>query len=177
MVLRIENLSVGVNGAAGYQPILQGAGLEIPAGRIVALVGGSGSGKTTLGLAVLRLLAPGLQISSGKIIYDGQDLLPLPEAALRRLRGREIGMVFQEPQNAFNPVFRIGDQIEEVLTTHTDLSGSDRQLLGLGTAGPGGSARSPSGSDGLPASIERRAAAAGHAGPGHRGASAAVNCR
>ena len=127
MLLKIEHLSVKVKGNEQAKPILRDVSLEIPAESIVALVGGSGSGKTTIALAITRLLSPALEISQGKIIFQQKDILAYPLARLQKLRGKDIGMVFQEPLYAFNPVYRIGFQVEEVLKYHTPLNQRERR--------------------------------------------------
>ena len=101
--------------------------MEVPALSVTALVGGSGSGKTTMGLAILRLLPLGLVVSQGRILFIGKDVLKFPEERMRLLRGKDISMVFQEPLYAFNPVFSIGGQIEEVLRAHSALSVRQRR--------------------------------------------------
>ncbi len=120
MLIQIKNLSVGVNGAGQSKKILDGVSFEIAERSIFALVGGSGSGKSTTGLSILRLLAPGLNVSNGEILFNGRDLLQMSPEELRQLRGKKIAMVFQEPLYAFNPVFTVGKQIEEVFISHTD---------------------------------------------------------
>lgn len=122
-LLVVENLTVTVAG----KNIVDAANLDVPLLSVTALVGGSGSGKTTLGLAILRLLPLGLVVRQGRILFDGEDALKLPEGHMRQLRGKEIGMVFQEPLYAFNPVFAIGDQIEEVLRVHSPLNARRRR--------------------------------------------------
>jgi ABC-type dipeptide/oligopeptide/nickel transport system ATPase component len=122
MPLNIKNLSVVVND----KKIIDDVSLTVEDRSIFALVGGSGSGKSTTGLAVLRLLAPGLEIKSGEAVFGGRDLLKIGEEELRQVRGKEIAMVFQEPLYAFNPVLTVGQQIEEVFTAHTDFSGEKR---------------------------------------------------
>lgn len=125
MLLEIKNLSIEVD--RSKTSIVDGASLQINEKMIVGLVGGSGSGKTTTGLSILRLLSPQLKITSGEILLEGINLLDFEEEQMRPLRGRKVGMVFQEPLDAFNPVFSIGYQIEEVLKFHTDLTSNKRK--------------------------------------------------
>lgn len=135
-LIEIKNLSISLEVAEQKKPLIKDVNLEIPPEKIVALVGGSGSGKTTTGLSILRLLPEIFHIDGGQILYKGQDLLGLPEEDMRGIRGHEIGMIFQEPLSAFNPVLTIGYQIDEVLAFHTQLNKHQRQdkvneLLGL----------------------------------------------
>lgn len=118
MLMQIKNLSVTVNAKAGGKKILDDVSLQISQRSIFALVGGSGSGKSTTGLSILRLLDPGLTISSGEVLFSGRDILKLPPEQLRQVRGKDIAMVFQEPLYAFNPVLPIGRQIEEVFKSY-----------------------------------------------------------
>lgn len=122
MLMQIKNLSVCVATPLGSKKLVEDITLDIGEQRIVGLVGGSGSGKTTTGLAILRLLASPVSVTAGAIRYRGEDLLSLPEERMRVLRGQDLAMVFQEPLNALNPVFTIGDQIAEVLEAHTSLT-------------------------------------------------------
>lgn len=124
MLLNINNLTVSVKGED--KPIVSDVNVRVYRGEIVALVGASGSGKTTTGLAAMRLLAPALSVDSGEILWKGENILTFTGREIQQARGAEIAMVFQEPLNAFNPVFRIEDQIHEVLRAHTDLRKRDR---------------------------------------------------
>ncbi len=126
-MLEIKNLRITLKSSEKPKTIVEGASLSIPEQKIVALVGGSGSGKTSLGLSLLRLLSPVLTIEKGEIIFLGENILFLPQSKMRHIRGKQISMVFQEPLNAFNPVFTIGYQIEEVLRYHTDLNPQKRK--------------------------------------------------
>ena len=109
-ILEIENLNAFFPG----KQVLHDVSLTVQTGRKLALVGESGSGKTVLAQGIMRLNP--LVSFEGHLKFDGNDLLTQSERALQKLRGREIGMVFQEPMTALNPVMRIGAQITEVLT-------------------------------------------------------------
>lgn len=126
-LLSIENLKVGIAREAGDSVLLEELSLEIHEFEVVALVGGSGSGKTTAALSILGLLPAGIYVSEGKILFRGENLLNASQAHMRQIRGREIAMVFQEPLSAFNPVFTIGFQIEEVLKFHAFLRKTQRK--------------------------------------------------
>lgn len=126
-LLKINDLTIGVAADLGYNEIIKGLNLEIEPFQVTALVGGSGSGKTTIGLSILRLLPPAMHVFGGQIILNGQDLLTFSEKQMRRLRGKDISMIFQEPLSAFNPVFTIGFQIEEVLKCHVSLKRRQRK--------------------------------------------------
>ncbi len=123
MSLHIKDLTVRV----GDKNIVDRLSLTVPDRSVFALVGGSGSGKSTTGLSILRLLAPGLEIQSGEILFNGRNLLSFSPEQLRQVRGQDIAMVFQEPLYAFNPVFTIGQQIEEVFSAHRKMPGRKRR--------------------------------------------------
>jgi len=121
-LLAIKNLSVSFFSDKGEVRAVRDVSLTINAGQTLALVGESGCGKSTVALAIMRLIdAPG-RIVGGQIRFKGRDLAALPESELRAIRGKEIGMIFQEPMTSLNPVFPIGEQIGEVLSTHLGLS-------------------------------------------------------
>jgi peptide/nickel transport system ATP-binding protein len=116
-LLSIDSLEVSI----GDNAVIQGLSLRIDAGEILGLVGASGSGKSMTALSVLQLL-PTRAVLRGSILLDGRQLTGLPDAALQRIRGRDIGMVFQEPMTALNPLLRIGDQVAETVRLHCTLS-------------------------------------------------------
>ncbi len=124
-LLRIQNLTVDLPAGADRPHALHDLSLSVNAGEIVCVVGESGSGKSLTAGAILGLLPQGVRASGGQVLWEGQDLLQLSPAALRRLRGRRIGMIFQEPMTALNPLRTIGDQIGEVFRTHTRLAGAE----------------------------------------------------
>jgi oligopeptide transport system ATP-binding protein len=95
---------------------------SLDAGETLAVVGESGSGKTMTFLSVLRLVPPPGRVMGGEVLFDGANISALPEQAMRKIRGAGIGMVFQDPLTALNPVFTIGDQMIEVLRAHTAMS-------------------------------------------------------
>jgi peptide/nickel transport system ATP-binding protein len=121
-ILSIENLTV----VAGGKTLVDQVSFDVPKGKIVAIAGGSGSGKTTIGLSILRLLPSGLKIQNGSIVLEGRDLLSLSSESMRQCRGARLGMVFQEPLSAFDPLFTVGQQLDEVLAAHTRLSRQER---------------------------------------------------
>ena len=112
-LLEVCGLSVGF----GSESAVRGISFVIQPGETLGLVGESGSGKSATSLAILRLL-PGTARVGGAIRFDGMDLLELPEEAMRRRRGREIAMIFQEPMTALNPVMPVGRQIAEAVEAH-----------------------------------------------------------
>src|SRR5262249_52801367 len=121
--LRAQNLRTVLDGAAGAVRAVDGVDLEIRRGETFAIVGESGSGKTMTALSLMRLLPETGRIVSGSVELSGLDVLGLPEAAMRAVRGRRVAMIFQEPATSLNPVLTVGTQIREVLERHTDLRG------------------------------------------------------
>jgi peptide/nickel transport system ATP-binding protein len=112
-LLRIDNLTIRF----GSTQAVRGLSLQIAAGESLGLVGESGSGKSVTALAILRLLDAAATVE-GRIEFDGRELLSLESEAMRRLRGREIAMIFQEPMTALNPVLPVGEQIAEAVRVH-----------------------------------------------------------
>ena len=91
---------------------------KVNRGEIVSFVGESGCGKSVTALSILRLIKPPGKIVNGKILFNGKDLLKLKEQEIRKIRGKDISIIFQDPMTSLNPVFKVGEQIREVITTH-----------------------------------------------------------
>jgi oligopeptide/dipeptide ABC transporter ATP-binding protein len=121
-LLEIENLRTVFRSSAGDRPALDGVSVSVAAGRTLGIVGESGCGKSVLSLSVMRLVPRPGRIASGAIRFQGRDLVTLPEAEMRALRGGSIGMIFQEPMTSLNPVHTVGRQITEAVRAHRDLS-------------------------------------------------------
>jgi oligopeptide/dipeptide ABC transporter ATP-binding protein len=121
-LLSIQELCTDFLGVRGQARAVDGVSLDVLPGETLALVGESGCGKTVLALSVLRLIPdPPGRVTSGRALFRGRDLLALPEAEMRGLRGSALSMVFQEPMTSLNPVFRVGEQIAETLRLHKGL--------------------------------------------------------
>jgi oligopeptide/dipeptide ABC transporter ATP-binding protein len=143
-VLSVEGLKVYFRSEDEVARAVDGTDFEARRGETVCLVGESGCGKTVSALAVMGLIpCPPGEIAGGRVRLGAQDLLNLPEEDLRRIRGRRMGMVFQEPLTSLNPVFTVGEQIAEPLRVHLDLPEGEirersRQLLNdVGIDSPG----------------------------------------
>jgi oligopeptide/dipeptide ABC transporter ATP-binding protein len=115
ILLKIENLSINYYTLEGIVKALRDVNLEIKKGESVCIVGESGSGKSTLGLAIARALPPNAKIASGKILYEGKDILKLTNDELKNYVGKSVSMVFQDPAASLNPLFTIGEQIADVI--------------------------------------------------------------
>ena len=126
-LLRFAGVRIETAGRWQSEPrtLLEGLSFEIEAGEMVALVGESGSGKTLAARAILRLLPPGVRQSAGRIELEGRDLTPLSAPELRKVRGAQIGMVFQEPMVSLNPAITIERQLAEGMRLHRQLSGAE----------------------------------------------------
>ena len=128
-VLEVTSLRTSLDTPRGELRAVDGVDIELRKGECFALVGESGSGKSMTALSLMRLLPEVGRIADGKVMLSGQDLLArmdlltLPEAAMRAVRGRRVAMIFQEPSTALNPVLTVGRQITEVIERHTALSG------------------------------------------------------
>jgi peptide/nickel transport system ATP-binding protein/oligopeptide transport system ATP-binding protein len=117
-LLQIENLRTVFSGQNGETAAVDGVSLSVEKGKTLGIVGESGCGKSMLSLSVMRLVPPPGRTAQGKVLFEGRDLLTLPPAAMRDIRGNRIAMIFQEPMTSLNPVFTVGDQITEAMRAH-----------------------------------------------------------
>ncbi|MBI5638239.1 MAG: ABC transporter ATP-binding protein [Nitrospinae bacterium] len=132
-LLSVQNLTIRFRTGEGLGKAVDNVSFDLYPNETLGIVGESGCGKTVTALAILRLIqSPPGEISSGAIMFDGADLLTLPEKDLRAIRGNRIAMVFQEPMTALNPVFTIGDQIGEVFRIHQNASKAEARAKAIG---------------------------------------------
>jgi ABC-type dipeptide/oligopeptide/nickel transport system ATPase component len=117
-LLEVTDLRVGFPAAVGWTHPVDGVSLRVAEGEALALVGASGSGKSLTALAIMGLVPRPGRVLGGSVRFEGEELLALPERRMRTVRGRRIGMVFQDPLASLNPVRRIGDQLVETLRAH-----------------------------------------------------------
>ncbi|HEY0293799.1 MAG TPA: ABC transporter ATP-binding protein [Bordetella sp.] len=127
-VLDVRGLSIKLPDGGDRRLAVDSVSFSLPPGRTLCIVGESGSGKSMIANAVMGLLPrPAVAPVAGEILFGGQDLLKLDEAGMRELRGRRIGMIFQEPMTALNPVMRIGTQLAEVFDAHLTLPAAEKR--------------------------------------------------
>ena len=117
-LLDVQHLGVAFEGPRSTVTAVDDVSFQIAPGETLGLVGESGSGKSVTAFAILRLLQPPGRVTTGRVMFEGRDLLALPERDMRRIRGARISLIFQEPMTALDPVMRVGDQIAEALTVH-----------------------------------------------------------
>jgi peptide/nickel transport system ATP-binding protein/oligopeptide transport system ATP-binding protein len=117
-LLTVSGLRTVFHTAAGEVTAVDGVDISVQRGRTLGIVGESGCGKSVLALSVMRLVPPPGRIATGKIMFDGRNLLDLSSAQMRDIRGNHIAMIFQEPMTSLNPVFTVGDQITEAMRAH-----------------------------------------------------------
>jgi oligopeptide/dipeptide ABC transporter ATP-binding protein len=120
-LLEVKGLKTYFYTEDGIVRAVDGVSFEVYPGEVLGLVGESGCGKSVTSLSIMRLISKPGRIDEGEILLDGSDLLKLPEEEMIKVRGNRISMIFQQPQTALNPVFKVGDQLAEVLDVHQDL--------------------------------------------------------
>jgi dipeptide transport system ATP-binding protein len=130
-LLEIENLSVAFDTSVGLFMAVEGIDLAVDSREVLAIVGESGSGKSVAMLAVMGLLPVTATVTADRMVFDGHDLLGLTDMERRRIIGRDIAMIFQEPVASLNPCFTIGFQIMETLRQHTDLGKAERRTRAI----------------------------------------------
>jgi peptide/nickel transport system ATP-binding protein len=118
-LLRVDGLVTEFSTERGLIRAVDGVSFEIPRGKTLGVVGESGCGKSVTALSIMRLIpSPPGTIREGKIVYDGNNLLDLPESSMRKIRGNKVSMIFQEPMTSLNPVYTTGDQVAEAVRLH-----------------------------------------------------------
>jgi peptide/nickel transport system ATP-binding protein len=131
VILQVEGLKVEFPTRRGTLTALDGISFSIAPGEVLGVVGESGAGKSITGLAVIGLLEPPGRIAAGEVRLEGRRIDNLPHEELRRLRGRRIGVIFQDPLTSLNPLYTIGRQLEETILTHLPLSKSEARARAL----------------------------------------------
>ncbi|WP_339760398.1 ABC transporter ATP-binding protein [uncultured Hoeflea sp.] len=122
-LLEVKDLAIAVAVSGQLVPVVQGVSFEVEAGKTLGIVGESGCGKSLTSLAIMGLLEGSqVRITSGSILFDGQDMLALPAERRRAIMGADMAMIFQEPMTSLNPVYRVGDQITESILQHRRIS-------------------------------------------------------
>ncbi|MBP0495264.1 ABC transporter ATP-binding protein [Pararoseomonas indoligenes] len=127
-LLSVEGLTVGLPPGGDRPNAIEDITLTVAPGEILCVVGESGSGKSMTANAAMGLLPPGLPVRSGRILFQGEDLLAKPREEMRKLRGSRLAMIFQEPMTALNPLMRVGDQIAEALRVHGAAADAARRV-------------------------------------------------
>lgn len=126
-ILKIENLNLIFDLQKGACQALYDVNLELNKGETLAIVGESGCGKTLTAMSILRLIPNTARITSGKIIYNGKNLLGLNEKEMQKIRGKHIALIPQDPMTSLNPLFTIGDQLLEIIRLHQNLTGEEAE--------------------------------------------------
>src|SRR5512147_168906 len=120
-LLEVKGLKTYFYTEEGVVRAVDGVDFEVYPGEVLGIVGESGCGKSVTSLSIMRLISKPGRVDAGEILLDGEDLLKLPEEEMIKVRGNRISMIFQQPQTALNPVFKVGDQLAEVLNVHQDM--------------------------------------------------------
>jgi len=130
-LLKVENLRVEVPTRRGSLVAIDDVSFDIAPGEILGVVGESGAGKSLTGAAIIGLLEPPLRITGGRVTLGGRRIDKLPYEAMRRIRGKEIGAIFQDPLTSLNPLYTIGHQLVETIRTHLDLGSAAARARAL----------------------------------------------
>ena len=133
MLLKIDDLSVSYRNDEGeVNPAAVDVSLTLDRGQVLGIVGESGSGKSTVSMSVARLLpSPPAFYPKGRILFDGVDMLTLPLPELRQIRGKRIGVIFQDPMGSLSPLHRIGDQLVETILLHEKMTKQAARAMAL----------------------------------------------
>ncbi len=126
-LLHVKNLRTWFHTFKGVVKAVDGVSFDMAQGEVLAVVGESGGGKSVTGFSVIRLIDEPGRIESGEILFDGCDLMKLSESEMNKLRGKDIAMIFQDPMTSLNPVYTIGQQMEETLLLHTGMNKAQRR--------------------------------------------------
>ncbi|WFU06586.1 ABC transporter ATP-binding protein (plasmid) [Rhizobium sp. CB3171] len=124
-VLSVEGMTTSFLAEGAWKPVVRDVSFTVAPGETVAIVGESGSGKSVTSLSIMRLLQQDMSRITGRITLGGRDILALSEAEMRKVRGKDVAMIFQEPMTSLNPLFTIGDQISEALLCHGEMSSAE----------------------------------------------------
>src|ERR1700685_3871751 len=130
-ILAVRNLSVDARTPEGLRAVLEGLSFSLQPDETLCLAGESGSGKSLTALSIMRLLSLSLKPRSGSIRLAKRELTTLSEQAMRRVRGGEIAMIFQEPMTSLNPVMTVGAQLTEAIRAHDDVGSREEELRAL----------------------------------------------
>ncbi|WP_028776297.1 ABC transporter ATP-binding protein [Shimazuella kribbensis] len=131
-LLKVDDLRTQFHTDAGLVNVVDGVSLELKKGEILGVVGESGCGKSVTSLSVMQLLPKDIsKVASGSITLEGQDILAMSPSRLRKMRGNQISMIFQEPMTSLNPVFKIGDQIMEAIRFHMKISKKEAKVYAI----------------------------------------------
>lgn len=130
-ILTVKNLNIGFNLLDGFVEAIHSVSFDLKKGETLAIVGESGCGKTISTMSVLRLLPENSKITSGEIIYNGQDLLKLSEKDMQKIRGKKIALIPQDPMTSLNPLYTIGNQLLEIIELHQGIKGKEAEKLAI----------------------------------------------
>lgn len=130
-LLAVKNLNIGFNFLDGYAQAVHNVGFELKKGETLAIVGESGSGKTLSSMAVLNLLPENAIVTDGEVIFEGENLLKLPQKAMQKIRGKKIALIPQDPMTSLDPLYTIGDQLLEVIEIHQGKKGKEAKEIAI----------------------------------------------